>query len=223
MSSKEILSQGCSFSALAKQAWNALKGRWGVAIGTLLLAEIILITAGFIPVAGNYAGLFLFPLNVGVYLFTLKLVRQEEPLGIGLIFEPFKQYWHYVWGCLRVGIFVFLWSLLLIIPGIIAGIRYSMTFYIMLDHPEYSVKEAMTESSAVMYGHKWQFFGYSLLLGLIFFVGTVCTFCIGLFWLIPWCASFFAAFYESVHRPVEPYSLPDSADGEIDPGAQAGV
>lgn len=198
MAEQEIISQGSCFSDLAKQAWNALKGKWWITIGAFLLVSIIEGAAGFIPKLGNYAGLLLFPLTAGLLLFTLKLVRQEDSLGINLIFEPFQQYLRYVWGNLRVAIFVFLWSLLLIIPGIIAGLRFSMTYFIMLDHPEYSAKEAMTESSAIMYGHKWQMFGYSLLLCLCLLVGA-CT-VIGLIWLIPWAGTFWAAFYESVRR-----------------------
>jgi uncharacterized membrane protein len=77
-----------------------------------------------------------------------------------------------------------------------------MTIYIMLDKPEYTAKEAMTESIQIMYGHKLQFFGYSLLFGLIAFSGTILTLGIGLIWLIPWSASFMASFYDSIRiRP----------------------
>ena len=146
--------------------------------------------------------MLLFPLTAGVMLFMLRIIRNEQPLDIGLIFKPFNQYWRFVWGNLRMGIFTLLWTLLLIIPGIIAGIRYFMTIYIMLDKPEYTAKEAMTESIQIMYGHKLQFFGYSLLFGLIAFSGTILTLGIGLIWLIPWSASFMASFYDSIRiRP----------------------
>ena len=215
MAKQEIVSQGSYFSDLAKQAWNSLKGKWLITIGAFLLVSGIQFSAGFIPILGKIAGLLLFPLSAGIFFFTLKLVRREDPLEINLIFEPLKLYWHYVWGYLRVCIFVFLWTLLLIIPGIIAGLRFSMTFYVMLDHPEYSAKEAMTESSAIMYGHKWQFFGYSLLLGLIFMAGSLCTLGIGLFWLIPWGGTFNAAFYESIRRrPAEDQPVLEAAPDE---------
>ena len=215
MNSNEILSPGCSFSDLAGQAWNALKGKWGVTIGTFLIAALIQSAAGFIPVAGNFTGILLFPLSAGLLLFTLQLVRRKDPPETALIFEPFKQYWHYVWGNLRVAVFVFLWTLLLIVPGIVAAIRFSMTFYIMLDHPDYSVKDAMTESSRIMYGHKWQYFGYSLLMGLIFLGGAVCTLGIGLLWLIPWGGTFIAAFYEAVRLdPAGTPASPESGDAE---------
>lgn len=228
MSEKIVIAQGSCFSALAKNSWIALKGKWGITIGAFLIAVFIQAAANYIPVVGSLSGWFLFPLTAGCMLFMLRVIRNEQPLEVGVIFEPFSQYWRYVWANLRMGIFIFLWMLLLIVPGIIAGIRYSMTVYIMLDNPQCTVKEAMTESSAVMYGHKWQFFGYSLLFSLIFFLGTVCTLGIGLFWLIPWSASFMASFYDSVRRPAaavpdEPAQIPPPDAGADAPAAGADV
>ena len=42
-----------------------------------------------------------------------------------------------------------------------------MTYYLLLDHPDYTVKQAMTESCEITYGYKWRLFGYGLLLSLI--------------------------------------------------------
>ena len=218
----------CCFSALAKKSWNALKGKWAITIGTFLIACFIQAAAGYIPVAGYFAGLLLFPLAVGVMLFMLRVVRNEQPLEVGIIFNPFNQYWRYVWANLRMAIFIFLWTLLLIIPGIIAGLRYSMTVYVMLDNPQYTAKEAMTESGAIMYGHKLQFFGYSLLFSLIIFFGAVCTLGIGLLWLIPWSAGFIASFYDSIRRRDKAAetsasaenSMSDVAEKEAESGGQ---
>ena len=210
MTENMIVAPGSCFSELAKSSWNALKGKWGITIGSLFIAFCILAAAQYIPVLGLFSGILLFPLTVGTTLLLLRVVRDEQPLDIGTIFQPFDQYLRYIWAYIRIFIFCLLWTLLLIIPGIIAGIRYSMTIYIMLDDPQCSVKDAMTESSAIMYGHKWQFFGYSILLSLIFFFGILCTLGIGLFWLAPWAGSFMASFYESIRRrPAVPDDLPE--------------
>lgn len=202
MSQTEIIAPGSTFSQLAGNSWNALKGKWGITIGTFLIAVAIQSAASQVPVLGPLTAAYLLsPLNAGIALFILRIIRNEQPQEIGVIFEPFSQYWRYVWVCVRVAVFVFLWTLLLIIPGIIAAMRYSMVYYIMLDDPQLSAKEAMEESSAIMYGHKWQYFGYYLLFCLILVFGTFCTFGIGLIWLIPWSASFMAHFYESIRRP----------------------
>ena len=226
VSEQMVNAQGSCFSELAKNSWKALKGKWGITIGTLFIAFCIQAAAQYIPVIGLFSGILLFPLNVGTLLLMLRVVRDEQPLDIGTIFQPFDQYLRYIWAYIRLFIFCLLWTLLLIIPGIIAGIRYSMTIYIMLDDPQCSVKDAMTESSAIMYGHKWQFFGYSILLSLIFFFGILCTLGIGLFWLAPWAGSFMASFYESIRRrPVlldelpELETVPESEPPRDDPQA----
>ena len=56
------------------------------------------------------------------------------------------------------GIFIFLWSLLLVVPGIIAAYRYRQAIYILIDHPEMSVLECISESKRLMKGHKWELF-----------------------------------------------------------------
>ena len=196
---KEIVSPGSNFSELCKVSWNSLKGTRCFAFGITLFAMVVYGAAQNIPKIGWITGYLLVPLTAGTALFCLKIIRNEQ-LGWNVIFEPFNQYLRFVWANLRMLIFTILWGLLLIIPGIIAGYRYSMTFFVMLDDPECSVKEAMAESSKIMYGHKMQLFGYSVLLGLIALGTTVITLGIGLFWLLPWLGTFYAAFYDSIRR-----------------------
>lgn len=218
MGNREIVSQGSCFSTLSAQAWNALKGRWLISIGAILITTGIQSAANTFPGMAFLSGWLLAPLNAGLTLFFLHLIRKDRLPDIGQLFEPFNQYWRYVWASLRMFIFVFLWSLLLIIPGIVAAFRYSMTLYIMLDDPRLTPKEAMEESCAVMYGHKWQLFCYGFLIDLIFLLVVLCTLGIGLFWFIPWAIAFHAAFYDSVRRrqdgpapspETEPEKIPD--------------
>lgn len=63
---------------------------------------------------------------------------------------------------LLMGLKIFLWSLLLIVPGIIASIRYSQAFYVQVDHPEYSPNQCLAESSRIMNGNKMKFVCLSL-------------------------------------------------------------
>jgi len=76
------------------------------------------------------------------------------------------------------GLYIFLWSLLLVIPGVIAQFRYVMTPSIMADHPELTASEAIDASCRMMDGHKWDlfvlhltFFGWDLLAALTMNVG----------------------------------------------------
>lgn len=75
-------------------------------------------------------------------------------------------------------LFVFLWSLLLIVPGIIASYRYAMTPFILIDHPELTASEAIERSKAMMDGRKGELFyldltfiGWGLLAGLTMNLG----------------------------------------------------
>ena len=201
---KKLFSDDLSFGSLAGHAWRSLSGNWGISIGANLLVGLIYaLASSALGYGGGFARVLLFPLEVGSMLFFLSVVRGEKPT-IEMLFKPFTDYGRCLWGCLRIFFFVFLWSLLFIVPGIIASLRYSMTFFIMLDHPEYSVKQAMEESSAIVCGYKWRMFGYGLLLGLIAIPVTVCTLGIGLLWLVPWMHAFNAAFYETLRRGPEP-------------------
>jgi uncharacterized membrane protein len=69
-----------------------------------------------------------------------------------------------------MGLFIFLWSLLLIVPGIIAAYRYSMAFYILADDPTKGIMQCLNESRERMTGNKSKLFflqlsfiGYALL------------------------------------------------------------
>ena len=229
---KRLFRENLSFGALAGHAQRSLSGKWGVSIGALLLVTLagilvthilpaitfvaylrcveephILVARLLSQLVQSLGGFLIFPLQVGfTFLFFCTIIRGETP-SIGMIFRPFSQYGRYLWGYIRICFFVFLWSLLFIIPGIVATLRYSMTYYIMLDHPEYSVKEAMKESCAITRGFKWRIFGYGLLLGLIGIPVIVLTLGLGVLWFLPWSSAFYASIYESLRRGPTPTAV----------------
>lgn len=92
------------------------------------------------------------------------------------------------------GLFVYLWSLLLIIPGIIAMYRYAMMPYLMAEFPELSAMDAMRESKRLMCGNKWRLFCLQLS-----FIGWILLGCItlgiGMLWVNPYKSAAEAAFY----------------------------
>lgn len=55
-------------------------------------------------------------------------------------------------------IFIFLWSLLLVIPGIIAAYSYAMTPYILCESPDMTAREAIKKSKELMKGNRWRLF-----------------------------------------------------------------
>lgn len=54
--------------------------------------------------------------------------------------------------------FSLLWSLLLIIPGIVAALSYSQALYLLADNPSLRPLEAINKSKEMMNGYKWQYF-----------------------------------------------------------------
>ena len=90
-----------------------------------------------------------------------------------------------------------MWSLLLIIPGIIARYSYAMTGYILAEHPELTADEAITSSKAMMEGNRFRLFCLELS-----FIGwgILCafTFGIGNLWLRPYKQTAIAAFYREI-------------------------
>ena len=113
------------------------------------------------------------------------------------IFEGFQNFKSAVGAYLLMLLFIFLWMLLLIIPGIIAAFSYSMTFYILADDPSISPMDAIDKSKAMMKGKKWKYFllnlrflGWALL--------CLLTFGIGFLWLIPYIQVSIAKFYDDI-------------------------
>ena len=92
-------------------------------------------------------------------------------------------------------IFTFLWSLLFVIPGIIAAYRYSMAFYIMADNDNIGAMDALRQSKEMMIGHKWELF--KLHLSFIGWIILCCLTCgIGFIFLSPYINTAQANFYE---------------------------
>ncbi len=186
-----------TFSGLYRRTLDILHGRWGSSILACLVFSLVSGAAGNIPGVKHFAGLLLIPLNLGLFLYFLCMIR-EDKRDIGILFQPYQQLPRMLWAGIRPFIFIFLWTLLLVIPGIIAGYRYALTWFLVLDYPEMSVKDAMTKSCELMNGHKIRLFFYSFILSLICFFGMVLTLGIGLIWLVPFSAAFVTVFYLAV-------------------------
>jgi len=158
--------------------------------------DTVSITADFSNVI---ISILIIPLTVSITWFYLDLVRSENP-SVALVFKIYtdvKKALHLIGATVMIGIFTFLWSLLLVIPGIIKGLAYSQTLYLLKDNPDYGIFEAITESRKRMNGYKWKYFLLNLsfigwgILGLF-------TLGIGYLWLIPYIYASNAAFYKNL-------------------------
>lgn len=199
-----------------KQALGALKGKWGLAVlATFVFFLINMVVPSIIqiPFGGFNAeesslsanvvsiivSLILIPFSFAFYWFFLSIERLDKPeiSDLFTVYADVKNSLKLIGVTILVSIFVFLWSLLLLIPGIIKGLAYSQYYFVLRDHPEYSITEAITESRKLMDGYKWKYF----LLNLSFIgwgILAIITCGIGFLWLIPYITTSLAAFYDKV-------------------------
>lgn len=184
---------------LTASARAALSGHWTTAVLAFLLYTVVIVIAQIIPFAGIVIGFLVTgPLIVGISgLFLSLFRREEERLSPVRIFDGFNNYLNTFLLYLLYLVFVILWSILLIIPGIVAAFSYAMCYFIMADDPTISPLEAIRQSKAMMRGNRWKLFclylrfiGWALL--------CVVTLGIGYLWLWPYMLTSLAAFYEDL-------------------------
>jgi uncharacterized membrane protein len=120
-----------------------------------------------------------------------------QPLQVGTLFSQFHQYRNGFCLALLTAIYTTLWSLLLIIPGIIASFSYAMAPFIQAEHPEYTASESLRASKEMMRGHKWELFCLSFS-----FIGwaLLCVFTLGIgsIFLNAYQSAAYAAFYREI-------------------------
>ncbi len=101
--------------------------------------------------------LILPPFTYAISVMGLKVAKNEE-IEAGNIFDGFRNYESVIILSLIEGLFTFLWTLLFIIPGVIKGLSYSMSNFILAEHPDMKATEILKESERLMDGHKTEFF-----------------------------------------------------------------
>ncbi len=232
-----ILQGGRSMFSAAdcrKVARQALAGNWGWAI--LISFVSMLLSVGVSQYFSDLLDVaeqtiihhvpFYFPVNwnllwaaisflfcqvilLGAALFFIQVVLGQAP-HVKVMFSRFS-IWPKALGLyIFMGFFVFLWSLLLLVPGIIASFRYSMAVYLMAENTDLGIREAVNLSKQMMQGNKGRLFclyisfiGWALL--------SVVTFGIGLFFLAPYMNAATAAFYLNLQNRVTLADAPQPA------------
>ena len=197
-------------------ALAALKGNWAPVIVATIIYFVITIIVSLMSElydpetsAGAMAGvailgwlaLSLFasiPLGVGYYnSLNLLLVEGDNQVTNNMFKIGYGNLLRNVGGMLLVGVFTFLWTLLLIIPGIIKSLAYSMTPFILKDYPELSANQAINLSMKMMEGRKFDLF-YLYLSFIGWGILAIFTLGIGYLWLMPYMYTSTAAFYQNV-------------------------
>ena len=159
------------------------------ASSTALIILVALLMAAVYMVLGSVV-------EVGYARFNLELVDHKDA-GFEHLFHYFYNWKTTTISRLLRSIYTLLWSLLFIIPGIIAAYSYAMTDYILAEHPGMTASEAIDTSREMMSGNRWRLFclqfsfiGWSILVALTFGIGNL--------WLNPYRQAAEAAFYREI-------------------------
>ena len=216
---------------LRRTARENLMGNWGLSVGAALVAGLLggSVSGGgninfsfnantvrnlppifwniLLPIVSlaGMLGLVCFVIGgvveLGYARFLLKQHDRKE-LQFSDLFSQFDRFGTgFAQKFLRI-LYIVLWSLLFIIPGIVKGLSYAMTPFILEEHPEMTASQAIKASMKLMDGHKMDLF----ILGLTF-IGWELLCCltlgIGFLFLNPYMNAAFAAFYRDISRQSE--------------------
>jgi uncharacterized membrane protein len=155
--------------------------------------------------------------TVGYSKFNLEIIDRKDA-KLGNLFEYFRFWKSAVIANLLRFVYTLLWSLLLLIPGIVASYSYAMTPYIMAEFSDISGKDAINASKKLMMGNRYKLFCLD-----VSFIGwhilAILTLGIGYIWLTPYINAAKADFYREISgtRPNVDIPLDDffvSPDGE---------
>ena len=169
-----------------------------VMVACLIYSAILSISGTTVIIALVLAG----SMAYGLCRLTVNRVKEQGEVDFADLFKGFTDNFtqSFLLGLLQ-SLFVFLWSLLFVIPGIIKAYSYSMAFYIMQDDPSKDWKTCLDESKAMMDGHKWQLFCLDLSFIGWMILGVLC--CgIGTIFVIPYQYTAHANFYMALKASV---------------------
>jgi uncharacterized membrane protein len=183
--------------SLMRASRESLKGKWGLAVITFLIYTLLTTGPGTVEHRSSILTLIIGgPLALGAAIFSLSISRGKEA-RLEQIFQGFQNFATAFVAYLLILLYVLLWMLLLIVPGIIAALGYSMTFYILADNPQMKPEDALHKSKSMMDGYKLKLF-YLCLRFLLLAILCILTLGIGFLWLIPYVHVTMAKFYDDI-------------------------
>jgi len=202
-----------SNAEITARARTMLKGSWKLPILASAVFLTIILLLSCVPLIGWIGALVLSgPLTLGYCMAYLAFVRTRR-MRLSQLFDGFSRFANAFIAYLLRTIFVILWALLLIIPGVIAALGYSMTFFILADNPGMEGLTAITRSRELMQGRKWKLF----CLGCRFigwFLLGILSLGIGFIWIVPYFQTSLTIFYEDLQRDAGAAGNPVHAAGE---------
>lgn len=180
---------------------NALRGSTENQINNAEILPLLAIVGGVLAVViagSSVVSILLYnPLEVGAAHFFTRNIR--EAAKIDAVERGFTPHWiHNVWTMFLSDLFILLWCLLFIIPGIVKGYAYRMVPYILAEHPEMNGTEVITLSRKMMKGNKWRAFVFDLSFLGWELLGALTAGIVDVFWTRPYKAAANAELYRAI-------------------------
>ena len=210
--------------------WETFKRRPWFFVGATLILFLALIVTGSITGAIDYAitgsaetssgvgsliNLALGTLiNMGATAFSLQAHDDPEGVSLETLWHP-QPFWKFLGATILVAIVVGLGMLLLIVPGVILGLMFLFTTYIVIDRERGPI-DTMKDSNAITRGYKWQLLGFVLVLALVNLAGAMAL-GVGLLVTVPVTLLAFAYVYRILSRRADALGVtaPKPADASI--------
>lgn len=151
----EIISEGRFIPEESRSFFSDIPGVSFFTSAFTALVAIILFIALIIGIFLN--ALVFNPLKVGcTRFFILNADSYPSLKELGFAFKT--NYWNVVKVMFITDVYILLWSLLFIIPGIIKGYSYHLVPYLLAENPDMTAKEAIDLSREIMDGYKFSTF-----------------------------------------------------------------
>ncbi|WP_137625983.1 DUF975 family protein [Lactiplantibacillus pingfangensis] len=184
-----------SLTQLPHLSWQLLSIMTGAVLIVLLIQLVFYFVVKIFSVGTSYSMLD----------WVRNPAREIHPVSDSTIGFTKQYAWSIIGLQICQAVLTFLWSLLLIVPGIIKAFAYSQTYFVYKDllaatpngQPRPRYRDAITRSRQLMRGHKFEYFvlqlsfiGWALLSGLTMGIGQL--------WLTPYRFGVFAAYYDNL-------------------------
>ena len=144
---------------LLGETWVALRGRWWFSIGISFLASLVMLAGMVVPFIGIFAYLVLAgPMTVGLCRCFSMIALEDDRPSVNVLFSGFDSFGRNSGSFLLMMLMIYGWTLLLIIPGIVKGLAYALTPFILGEDEDVGAVEAIGQSRELMHGHKWRLF-----------------------------------------------------------------
>ena len=185
------------YSELRAEARAALSGKWMMAALVTLIYLVISVGLSSLPINAVLRYMLIYivmlPVGYGYSVLFLDVFRKTGDVELGKLFDGFKDFSRVFCTLLLMVVYTILWTLLLIVPGIMKSYSYAMTAFILRDEPQLKNNEAIEKSMRMMEGHKMNLFVLDLtFIGWILLGIVTCG--LGLLWVEPYICTARAAF-----------------------------